>query len=101
MAARRSRGRRPVPLSGTEGQRRLLSNDTALSSYVPYVVARSFAGDPAPISTPTADRFPAAILLADISGFTPLAERLAERGPAGAEELTALLNTYFGQLVDL
>jgi len=47
------------------------------------------------------ERFPAAVLFADISGFTPLAERLARRGPAGAEDLSDLLNAYFGQLTAL
>ena len=40
-------------------------------------------------------------LFADISGFTALTERLAQQGPAGAETLTHLLNTYFDQLIDL
>jgi class 3 adenylate cyclase/tetratricopeptide (TPR) repeat protein len=44
-------------------------------------------------------RFAAALLLADISGFTPLAERLAQRGPAGTEALTALLNSFFEQVI--
>ena len=47
------------------------------------------------------ERFSAAVLFADISGFTPLAERLARRGPAGAEELSALLNAYFARLMAL
>ncbi|NJN94068.1 MAG: adenylate/guanylate cyclase domain-containing protein [Anaerolineales bacterium] len=36
-----------------------------------------------------------------MSGFTALTERLAQKGPAGAETLTRALNTYFGQLIDL
>jgi class 3 adenylate cyclase len=47
------------------------------------------------------ERFRSAVLFADISGFTPLAERLAQRGPAGAEDLSGLLNAYFGQLTAL
>ena len=58
-----------------------------LSSYVPYLLARRLETDPAPISTPTTTRFPAAVLFADISGFTALTERLGERGLVGAEEL--------------
>ncbi|MFC2077669.1 tetratricopeptide repeat protein [Candidatus Bipolaricaulota bacterium] len=47
------------------------------------------------------DRSNASILLADISGFTPLTEALVEGlGPRrGAEELTALLNTVYTTLV--
>ncbi len=72
-----------------------------LASYVPALVAHRLATDSTPISTPLATSFPAAVLFADISGFTLLTERLAAQGPAGAEELTRLLNTYFSQLIDL
>ena len=39
------------------------------------------------------------LLMADVSGFTPLAERLARRGKVGAEELTDILNTVFCDLL--
>ncbi|MBI2491629.1 MAG: hypothetical protein HYV94_05965, partial [Candidatus Rokubacteria bacterium] len=42
-----------------------------------------------------------ALVLADISGFTRLAESLAQRGEAGTEELTSALNAAFGRLIDL
>jgi len=72
-----------------------------LASYVPALITRRLAVDPTPITTPIVERFPATVLFADISGFTVLAERLAARGPAGAEELTRLLNAYFGRLIAL
>lgn len=72
-----------------------------LSTYVPALIAHRLAENPAPLSGPTTERFPAAVLFADISGFTPLAERLAKRGPAGAEELSGLLTAYFGKLIDV
>jgi class 3 adenylate cyclase/tetratricopeptide (TPR) repeat protein len=72
-----------------------------LASYVPQLIARRFAAQPAPLTAPVVDRFPAAILFADITGFTALTERLAQRGPVGAEQVSALLNDYFGQLIDL
>jgi class 3 adenylate cyclase/tetratricopeptide (TPR) repeat protein len=40
------------------------------------------------------------MLSADISGFTALSERLAGKGKAGAEEITALINTCFTALID-
>ena len=40
------------------------------------------------------------MLFADISGFTQLTEQLTQRGPEGAEELTLLLNRYFGTIID-
>src|SRR5215216_7045409 len=39
------------------------------------------------------------LLLFDISGFTPLTERLARRGREGAEELSDILDTIFGRLL--
>jgi len=74
---------------------------TSLTCYVPGLIARGLAADPTPLSEPTAERFPAAVLFADISGFTSLAERLAQQGPAGTEELTRILNDYFGQLIEI
>lgn len=72
-----------------------------LASYLPNLIHRRLALDPTPISQPDSEHFGAAVLFADISGFTALTERLAQQGPAGAEELTHLLNTYFDQLIDL
>ncbi len=69
------------------------------ASYVPALIVRSRAIDPAPITAPSAERFLAALLFADITGSTALAERLCQRGAIGAEELSRLLNIYFGQLI--
>jgi class 3 adenylate cyclase/tetratricopeptide (TPR) repeat protein len=72
-----------------------------LASYVPELITRRLAVSPELISEPLNEQLSGAILFADISGFTALAEQLASRGPAGAEELSQLLNVYFGQLIDL
>lgn len=72
-----------------------------LSSYVPQLIARYVAANPAPLTEPVSDRFPSAVLFADISGFTHLTESLAQYGPEGVENLSNLLNTYFGQLIDI
>ena len=73
----------------------------ALNSYVPSFIARHLAEDPTPLTAPTYEALTTAVFFADISGFTALTEKLAERGPSGAEELTRQLNGYFGQLIDL
>ncbi len=73
----------------------------SLTSYVPDLIVRRLADNPTPPSAPIAERFPAAVLFADISGYTALAERLTRRGPAGIEELTHVLNDSLGQLVAL
>lgn len=41
------------------------------------------------------------LLFVDISGFTNLSERLARRGRVGAEELTAVLDRVFGEMLEL
>ncbi|MFM7629850.1 MAG: hypothetical protein ACKO44_10065, partial [Algoriphagus sp.] len=43
----------------------------------------------------------AAVLVADTTGFIPLADRLAALGPAGAEEVSRQLSAYLEQLVAL
>src|SRR5207253_220571 len=58
-------------------------------------------GRTAPRAVPSEQRLAAAVMLADVSGFTKLAERLAQRGPDGAEALTGHLNAYFGPLIEL
>ncbi len=40
------------------------------------------------------------LLMVDVSGFTKLSERLAARGPIGAEELTEIVGTVFGGMLD-
>lgn len=72
-----------------------------LTSYVPNLITRRLAIAPAPLAAPLSERFSAAVLFADISGFTALTERLAQHGLTGAEELSRLLNEYFGQLIAL
>jgi class 3 adenylate cyclase/tetratricopeptide (TPR) repeat protein len=54
---------------------------------------------PAPPREPHVDRFPAVVLFADISGFTPLTEALGQKGSEGPEELTRLLNRYFSWMI--
>lgn len=70
-----------------------------LTSYVPALVVRRIAADPRPISKPTAERFGAAVLFADIRGFTAIADKLARQGRVGAEHLADLLNECFEQLI--
>lgn len=71
----------------------------ALASYVPELVTRRLAGDPRPLEAPCLEVHPAAVLFADISGFTALTELLARQGPAGVERVAAGLNGYFGRLI--
>jgi class 3 adenylate cyclase/tetratricopeptide (TPR) repeat protein len=72
-----------------------------LAGYIPQLIVNRLISNPEPLLTPFAERFPAAVLFADISGFTALAERLAQQGPAGIEKLSQVLNRYFSQLIEL
>ena len=70
-----------------------------LASYVPNIILRRIVKNPDPITAPTFESFPAAVLYADITGFTAMTERLesiphAELG-AGAEAVTNAINAYF------
>ncbi len=42
----------------------------------------------------------ASLIFVDISGFTALSERFAQRGKPGTEELTLVLNAVFGRLLE-
>jgi class 3 adenylate cyclase len=47
------------------------------------------------------DPLEGSLLLADISGFTNMSERLAEAGKEGAEWLTSIINQYFHTMLDI
>jgi class 3 adenylate cyclase len=72
-----------------------------LTSYLPVVLRRQLSADPTPLNAPRAETFPAAFLFGDITGFTPLTVRLAQKGTEGVEELSRLLHGYFDKLISL
>lgn len=51
----------------------------SLARFVPDLIKRRIAADPRPNTEPVGEPFQAAVLFADISGFTPLTERLEEQ----------------------
>ena len=62
--------------------------------YLPRLVQGWEAGGPAPFR-----ELDATLVSVDLSGFTELSERLAQRGKAGAEELILVLNGCFEGLI--
>ena len=68
-----------------------------LDPHVPRVLLRHLAETP----EATVRTVDATILLADVSGFTKLSERLARRGREGAEELVQAIGGCFGPLLRL
>lgn len=70
-----------------------------LASYLPAFILRRMGRDATLTMAPSLEHFPAAALFADLSGFTALTEQLSLHNPAGTEELTQILDLYFGHLV--
>ena len=73
---------------------------STVAGYVPELVLRRLEADRQGAKIPVADHFTGSILIADVSGFTTITEQLAQHGAEGAEELTQLLNEYFGRIID-
>jgi class 3 adenylate cyclase/tetratricopeptide (TPR) repeat protein len=85
-----------------EGEQIVVAAESAaLASFLPDRLLRRLAEAPEAAGRPHADRMVGALLLADISGFTAITERLARRGMGGAEELRGLLDGAFEPLLDL
>ena len=79
----------------------MVSESETLASYLPeFVIDRINQTSPTAELQPRSQEFPAAVLFADIAGFTALTERLSEQRD-GAETLRRRLNDYFGPLIDI
>ncbi|MFL6250384.1 MAG: AAA family ATPase, partial [Actinomycetes bacterium] len=84
-----------------EGELIAVATDAgALASFLPDRLVRRLVEDPQGAGQAQADRTVGALLLADISGFTAITERLARR-PDGAERLRGLLDGAFQPLLEL
>ena len=68
---------------------------------MPITVLHRLTKDPKQKSEARLQPLEAALLFADISGFTKLTEAMAKLGPQGAEALTKHLSRYFGRLVSI
>lgn len=67
-------------------------------AFVPRIAQRLFLADGEAPTRPRAEAILAAVLLADVSGFTPLVERLSQQGERGPEEVQRVVNLCFGRL---
>ncbi len=72
---------------------------TGLGRYVPGA-ALLWPGD-ALAPAPRHRHVDGTLVFVDVSGFTALSERLAQRGKVGAEQLTDVLNAVFGTMLGL
>lgn len=74
-------------------------NYATLASYLPRFVLERLSLENEDTRRPIADERRGAVLIADVTGFTTITERLAERGAVGAEILTRLLNSFFDHII--
>lgn len=72
-----------------------------LASYVPAALVRAVALRRLSAPARWTERSDGIVVFTDISGFTPLTERLADRGSAGAEILARALNQHFDEVVGI
>lgn len=72
-----------------------------LRSYIPDILQKRIVNDPTPPNKPFIENYLAAVLFVDISGFTALTEQFAARGPSGAEDISAVLNDFYGQWIKI
>jgi class 3 adenylate cyclase/tetratricopeptide (TPR) repeat protein len=80
----------------------MVAADTqTLASFLPNRLVRRLIEQPASAGAPYADTMVAALMLADISGFTAITDRLARHGPVGVEELRGFLDGVFQPLLRL
>lgn len=72
-----------------------------LYSYLPDFILNKLADPSWDKSRPLEENGTGAVLFVDISGFTPLSKRLTRKGTIGLEQLSVILNTYFGTMISL
>jgi class 3 adenylate cyclase/tetratricopeptide (TPR) repeat protein len=76
-----------------------MTDRSTFSAFVPDVLLeRLLSGRPA--ARDEAEPLLAACFFADLAGFTAMADRLAEQGSQGPEQLTEVLDHVFGTLID-
>jgi class 3 adenylate cyclase/tetratricopeptide (TPR) repeat protein len=73
----------------------------SLASYVSTLELQDIVAHAGKPLGPRIETRPAAVLFADLAGFTALAESLSVQGPRGAEELSRIIDAHFGGLTDV
>eukprot|EP01125_Pyxidicula_operculata_P011726 TRINITY_DN3840_c0_g1_i1.p1 TRINITY_DN3840_c0_g1~~TRINITY_DN3840_c0_g1_i1.p1 ORF type:complete len:2470 (+),score=543.28 TRINITY_DN3840_c0_g1_i1:39-7448(+) len=75
---------------------------TGLSSYVPRIVIERYTKKSNnTVQPPEENRYLAAVLFADISGFTPLTEKMTALGPKGIDLMSMALNNFFDKVINI
>ncbi|MCI0394049.1 MAG: zinc ribbon domain-containing protein [Chloroflexi bacterium] len=89
--------RRPTERQLTEVGRHLVVLLRTAKTYLPRPVVLN----PQPGSQPAGGMVQGSFLFVDVSGFTPLSERLSRFGQDGAERVTSIINSLFFDLVSI
>lgn len=79
----------------------VMAGSSELARFVPSFLLTRLADRSTPFEPSFSQPADVAVLFADISGFTALSEKLGSHGPDGVEELTQVLNAYFGKLIEV
>ncbi len=72
-----------------------------VKQYLPNLILEDLADHPKPVNNPFELHFDAAVMFADISGFSKLAEKITKNNPNGVSELAGILNIYVDKIVDI
>ena len=72
-----------------------------LTTYLPRSLVARVTRRPESASEPVMEDMPAAVLFADVVGFTAMAERYGRMGPRGTERFTSALSAYFKDIIDI
>jgi class 3 adenylate cyclase/tetratricopeptide (TPR) repeat protein len=75
--------------------------DNPLATFLPKIQLQCLASSDGPHKEAWQRQYTASLLLVDVSGFTELTERFARQGAAAVEELSKILNSYFGRMADV
>lgn len=72
----------------------------AAVAYVPRLLVEQIAASPER-AFPWCEWVEGTLVMADVSGFTALSEKLAQAGKEGAEWLTDVIDRFFGRMLDI
>jgi len=76
-----------------------MGDNSSAVTYLPASLVRTVAAHPAR-GVPWCDEVEGTMVMADLSGFTNLSERLASLGDEGAERLTGIINAFFARMLE-
>src|SRR3954447_1458273 len=75
-------------------------SEAPFTPFVPAIVTERLGRSGRDVAGPDGWRTAGVALVIDITGFTALTERLAQRGPGGAETLASMLDESFGDVIE-